>query len=185
MLPKLKLSSSIVMPTIYSDSLSYYEELNKIKWYINQLIDEIGEASGMFEEINKEIKELQDAVEAIEGYVEFKDGDTYTNSTKTYYPVYVTGASTFSIVVSLPKNKEDLSLTLTKLSGNFYSADGTRLVQNFSFSGNVGSWAFYAIDGNSARLDITTREAFTDENINHTIGTMVVDAEGLEITFSE
>lgn len=69
-LPKLKLNPSLVLPTVYDDTLSYYEELNKIKWYINQLIDEIGEASGMFEEINRKIAELEAAVAAIEEEIE-------------------------------------------------------------------------------------------------------------------
>ena len=79
-LPKLKLNTHPVLPTVYDDSLSYYEELNKIKYYINALIDEIGEASGMFEEINREIEELQEAIEQIEAEIEgdlyYKVGDT-------------------------------------------------------------------------------------------------------------
>lgn len=108
-LPKFKLNTTPVLPAVYDESLSYYEELNKIKWYINALIDEIGVASGMFEEINRKIEELEEAVEAIEaqiaGELYYKVGDTalLTRVIASGYCDGVLVGSEIEFTVELPK----------------------------------------------------------------------------------
>lgn len=49
-----------VLPLVYDDSLSYYENLCKVVDYLNKMIDNMNELTSYFEQLKKEIAIVQE-----------------------------------------------------------------------------------------------------------------------------
>lgn len=54
-----------VMPTVYDDSLSYYEVLSKVLYKINEVIEKIGDTN-----LKEEIDEVKNKIQEIENFKE-------------------------------------------------------------------------------------------------------------------
>lgn len=59
-----------VLPTIYDDSLSYYELLNKVVYILNECIDKINELDENVDELNKAYQQLVAYLNEYKNYVE-------------------------------------------------------------------------------------------------------------------
>ena len=64
---KLRFWCQKVLPTIYDDSLSYYELLNKIVVFLNETIEDVGD-------VEDNLAALRDAFTQLEEYVEDQIG---------------------------------------------------------------------------------------------------------------
>lgn len=64
-----------VIPTVYDDSLSYYEVLSKILYKLNQVIENVGDTN-----IKEEIDEVKNKIPTIENSLNAKCEMKYVNS---------------------------------------------------------------------------------------------------------
>ena len=57
-----------VMPTVYDDSLSYYEVLSKVLYKLNEIIENVGDTNlkEVIDEINNKIQEIENYKEEID-----------------------------------------------------------------------------------------------------------------------
>ena len=110
MLPKLKIRSTPVLPTVYSDSLSYYEELNKIKWYINKIIEGT--------EIDPNNIEYIGVITTFGGTLEDGFYSVLTNETSEHFPTGFSGKGTLMIIKGAQNTEQ---ATLFSETGNVYT----------------------------------------------------------------
>lgn len=59
MIKKLRFWTQNALPLVYSNSLSYYEEVCKLMAYINKIMDDIKNIADTLEEMQEEIDELK------------------------------------------------------------------------------------------------------------------------------
>lgn len=64
-----------VMPTVYDDSLSYYEVLSKILYKLNEVIENVGDTN-----LKEEIDEVKNKIPTIENSLNAKCEMKYVNS---------------------------------------------------------------------------------------------------------
>lgn len=64
-----------VMPTVYDDSLSYYEVLSKILYKLNEVIENVGDTN-----LKEEIDEVKNKIPIIENSLKTKCEMKYVNS---------------------------------------------------------------------------------------------------------
>lgn len=64
-----------VMPTVYDDSLSYYEVLSKILYKLNEVIENVGDTN-----LKEEINEIKNKIPGIENSLNTKCEMQYVNS---------------------------------------------------------------------------------------------------------
>ena len=64
-----------VMPTVYDDSLSYYEVLSKILYKLNEVIENVGDTN-----IKEEINEIKNKIPGIENSLNNKCEIKYVNT---------------------------------------------------------------------------------------------------------
>jgi hypothetical protein len=64
------------LPTVFDDSLSYYEVLCQLACYINDILEDLKGLSQGTEDLSKEIEELEKVVDEIKKEIDdFKEGD--------------------------------------------------------------------------------------------------------------
>lgn len=64
-----------VMPTVYDDSLSYYEVLSKILYTLNEIIENVGDTN-----LKEKIEEIENKIPTIENSLNAKCEMKYVNS---------------------------------------------------------------------------------------------------------
>lgn len=64
-----------VMPTVYDDSLSYYEVLSKILYTVNEIIENVGDTN-----LKEEIEEIKNKIPTIENSLNTKCEIKYVNT---------------------------------------------------------------------------------------------------------
>ena len=182
-LPKLKMSSSIVLPTVYSDALSYGEELNKIKWYINRLIDgtELSEEGikfkGVTDKFDNTIKE--------EGY-------WYVDATNADQPSYLppywwgkgmlfvlkTNGSTGYQAILFTTDGEIYTTNYDETAGDWNTEWKSGKDNKLVFYGTINDFSqVQRVDGNTGVYSVRNENAvgFPDDSAGTwTFGTMII-----------
>lgn len=147
-----------ILPAVYDDSLSYYELLNKVVWYLNTVIDEVNVHSDAIKELQEELQNFIDGNfdDIIEEKVEqwFEENE----------PSIMAAIEELQNRVTDIENNEEYTYFNNSITNN----DNKSTLQIAAFDGQpiflVNQTASNSID-DVAFEDKTFKEVFEDDNI--------------------